>query len=137
MAWITPSAQNAFSQRFTAAERASLTALSGGDSSNDLLDGVVAEMRDVIRSGNYPLDQDGTLPSGLEQDCYSIFVWRFVTLASKNAALQTDARQKSYDAAIAKLKEIANSRYSIESPTGASAPASASGSGCWLPGRMF
>lgn len=125
--WSNPTTDEAFAQRISVAEKNSVLARLESDPSADLMDQVVAEVRDAIRAGGYPLGEAGTIPMGLKNDCYSIFIWRFVSSLGEDKKLQTEKREKAEIAAQDKLKRISEKKYPVEPPT----ESTVSTSGSW------
>jgi hypothetical protein len=115
MSWITPNTEAAF-QGFSLAERTSVLALLPLDDTAGLLKRCVEIVRDAIRAGGYALGSDGTIPSGLEQDCYAFFIWRFLISTPKNEKMQTAERKQAAMDAQDKLKQIAQQKWAVEPP---------------------
>jgi len=78
---------------------------------------VVAEVRDYIRSGGFDLDEDeATIPSGLFNDAIAICRWRLLISLPKTPTLETDVRERAFNAAMAKLVRISNQDFAVEPP---------------------
>jgi hypothetical protein len=121
MAWIalTPDAVSAQSNP---AEAAAFVKLQGENSVPAMLASVVAEVRDNIRAGGYPLDDDTTkLPFGLHNDAINIIRWRVLIAAPSCKLLQTEARAEAAQRSEKKLERIAAQKWAPEPPETASA----------------
>jgi hypothetical protein len=126
MSWLTPNTAAAFQSGILPAEKAAMLALLGADNTADILTRSVEQVRDAIRSGGYALGDDGTIPSGLESDCYAIFIWRLLTAGPSNEKLQTKTRQQNYKDALTKLDLVAKQKFSVEPPNAGLNPSSGS-----------
>ena len=84
---------------------------------------VVAEIRDYIRSGDYAVDLNNatTLPLGLHNDAITIARWRLLLSLPQAKTLETDVRERAYQAAMKKLDAIAKQDYVVEPPAPPSA----------------
>lgn len=121
MAWSAPSAGDVLTE-FNSGEDAAIRAAQAVDESNlaTVLERVVAEVRDAIRSGGYPLDDDETkIPLGLHNDAIAIARWRYMLSVPKLLSLQTKERKESFDRAISKLDRIAKQEWAVEPPADA------------------
>ncbi|MDD5349501.1 MAG: hypothetical protein PHQ12_04745 [Chthoniobacteraceae bacterium] len=113
------------------AEAAAFVKLQGKNSVPSVLAAVVAEIRDDIRAGGYPLDTDETkLPFGLHNDAINIIRWRILISAPQLKLLQTEARSAAAERSEKKLERISAQKWAPEPPDAAST-ARASSPGTW------
>lgn len=127
-AWSAPSA-DALAAQLTSSEILLLNTVQGSDETGAaILALVVAEVRDAIGSGGYPLNgDDGTLPIGLHNDAIAVARWRWLIALPKLTALQTKERSEANDRAEKKFARIAEGKRRPEPPPPAEgAPASVS-----------
>jgi hypothetical protein len=119
--WTELTAQDVQDQ-FTAAERAVIEVVQGdaGDKLAGIVAKVVAQVRDDIRSGGYALDADETtIPAGLHNDAIAIARWKLLVTLPADEDIQSKERKAEQADALAKLRRISESKYSVEPPTGA------------------
>jgi hypothetical protein len=105
-------------QEFTPQEAATLKNIQGAqDNLPNVLGRVVEQARGAIRAGSYPLADDASaLPSQLVTTVIDLAVWRYLKSFPTLKALQTKDRKDAYDAAMTRLKDVANQKENIEPP---------------------
>jgi hypothetical protein len=128
MAWTAPTSA-ALLLRFTPQEAAGIKSLQGGtDTVSSFLSSAVAEVRDYIQAGGYPVDSDVTkLPLGLHETCYAMARWNLLISVPSMKISQTEERQKAFEAAVKKCERIANQQQAVEDPNPTTPPAQHTG----------
>lgn len=115
--WITPADSEIFPA--AAKERASIVAIKGVDDLAAILAEVIAQFRDAIAGRENPLDDDGTIPSGLAKYARDLALWIFITRGvPENEGIQTKERNDAAKKAEEILKGIRDGDISVEPPTG-------------------
>lgn len=119
--WTTITSDQVMS-RLSATERSAIEAAQGeGDQLTQVLSDVVDTVRGNIIAGGNRLGPAGTTPDQLKIHVMAMAIWLWINSLSKNEKVQTPARQKNYDDAIATLKDVAAGKIKIEVPDSATA----------------
>lgn len=125
----------AVDQQWTAEEAAALAALSGGDKVPDVLEKVIAQVREDILAGGFALHATTTfIPEGLHNDAIAITRWKVLIALPGMEELQTKARETEHKEACTKLRDIATGKRKVEPPAGS---LGLSGSGTWNAENKF
>jgi hypothetical protein len=117
MPWSAPAEDEILSE-FTPEETTILQTLQGAtDRLPAILERVVAEIPDAIRSGGYALAADSTtLPLSLHGDAIALARWRWLASLPSLPTLQTAPRAALAAAAEARIGQIATQQFSPEPP---------------------
>ncbi len=119
--WQVLAASEVLSE-LTTSERLGLQKLLGTAEppASAIVERVIAEVRDYIRSGGYAIDEsaDNTLPLGLHSDAIAIARWRYLISIPAAKTLQTDARKEAVEHALEKLAKVAAQEFAVEPPGG-------------------
>jgi hypothetical protein len=125
MSWEVLTTEDVLSE-FTIAEASAIRSVMGSGSGSGLpfanidviVGDVIDEVRGYIIAGGYEVDPvlDNTLPIGLFVDAIAIARWRLLIATPSFKQLQTEEREKAYEAAIKKLLLIAAQEFAVEPP---------------------
>jgi len=106
------------------AEAAAVEAVLAGTNKLDgLVAKVIAQIREDILAGDYPLHAAATyIPGGLVNDAVAIARWKLLLALPGYEDLQSKVRENEYKEAMAKLRTIAAGKRKVEPPEGSIKP---------------
>jgi len=98
-------------------EVAAFNAIQGAQTTQaSILTRVVNSVRGSLKAGGNQLDVAGTIPDQLRNDVIDLTLWRWLKKFPALKNLQTRERKDSYDAAMARLRDVAAGKFKIELP---------------------
>lgn len=101
--------------RFNGAEATIFRGLAGGqDQLKAVLCDTVKDIQGAIKAGGGNVPAEGQTPKSLRSAVISITIWDWITCYSSNEKLQTKAREKKYDRAMALIERVRTGDCKVE-----------------------